>query len=179
PRGGGVGRARTVSRHEGRRDPAADRVTFPPAGQAPLAREFAGASERPNWGAGVSPPGGAVRNKLVPLNRRYPLAELFDALHYYAARTRHRITFEYVLLRGINDSAADAKLLRSLLGQLPAKLNLIVYNTTGEEYASATREDFIPFYERFLDAPFPVTFRENRGGDIDAACGQLWTRSVS
>ncbi|MBL7033198.1 MAG: 23S rRNA (adenine(2503)-C(2))-methyltransferase RlmN, partial [Candidatus Delongbacteria bacterium] len=158
---------------------SARRITVSTAGVAPRIREFAEAPVKAKLAVSLSSPRDAVRNKLVPLNRRYPLAELFDALHYYAARTRHRITFEYVLLRGINDSAADAKLLRSLLGQLPAKLNLIVYNTTGEEYASATREDFIPFYERFLDAPFPVTFRENRGGDIDAACGQLWTRSVS
>jgi len=156
---------------------SARRITVSTAGVIPRIRDFAHAQVKAKLAISLSSPRDEVRDELVPLNRSYPLKELFEALRYYASHTRHRITFEYVLLKGVNNSEEDARLLRKLLGQLPSKLNLIVYNETGGDFTSTSREDFINFYERFLDAPFPVTFRENRGGDIEAACGQLWTRS--
>jgi 23S rRNA (adenine2503-C2)-methyltransferase len=158
---------------------SARRITVSTAGVIPRIRDFALAEVKAKLAISLSSPRNEIRDELVPLNRTYPLKDLFDALRFYASHTRHRITFEYVLLKGVNDSAEDARLLRKMLGQLPSKLNLIVYNETGGDFTSTSREDFIKFYERFLDAPFPVTFRENRGGDIEAACGQLWTRSDS
>ncbi len=153
------------------------RLTVSTAGVAPRIRDFAVAPVKAKLAVSLSSPRDEVRDELVPLNRQYPLAELFAALEFYAARTRHRVTVEYVLLKGVNDTPADARFLRKRLGAIPAKLNLIVHNPATGDYPAATKEDFLPFYERFLDAPFPVTFRQNMGGDIDAACGQLWTRS--
>lgn len=158
---------------------SARKVTVSTAGVIPRIRDFALAPVKAKLAISLSSARNEVRDKLIPLNRKYPLEELFEALRYYASHTRHRITFEYVLLKGVNDSAEDARLIRKILGQLPAKLNLIVYNETEGDFTSTSRADFIKFYERFLDAPFPVTFRENRGSDIEAACGQLWTRSDS
>jgi adenine C2-methylase RlmN of 23S rRNA A2503 and tRNA A37 len=134
---------------------------------------------KPKLAVSLVSPRDEVRNRLVPVNKRYPLETVFDALGHYAKATRHRITFEYVLLEGVNDSPEDARLVWKWLRPLPAKLNLIVYNPTGDRFRPSEKITFQRFYQFFLKAPFPVTFRENMGADIDAACGQLWTRTAS
>jgi 23S rRNA (adenine2503-C2)-methyltransferase len=116
-----------------------------------------------------------LRNELVPLNRKYPIAELLEACrHYPGLSNARRITFEYVMLKGINDSAADAKALVRLLKGIPAKINLIPFNPwPGTRYECSDWEQIERFSEIIFDAGYASPVRTPRGRDILAACGQL------
>jgi 23S rRNA (adenine2503-C2)-methyltransferase len=117
----------------------------------------------------------ALRNELVPLNRKYPIAELLDACRNYPGLSNaRRITFEYVMLKGVNDSAADAKALVRLLKGIPAKINLIPFNPwPGTTYECSDWEQIEKFSEIVFDAGYASPVRTPRGRDILAACGQL------
>jgi 23S rRNA (adenine2503-C2)-methyltransferase len=116
-----------------------------------------------------------LRNQLVPLNRKYPLRKLLDACRNYpGASNARRITFEYVMLKGINDSLADAKALVRLLKGLPAKINLIPFNPwPGSNYECSDWEQIEKFSEVVFNAGYASPVRTPRGRDILAACGQL------
>ena len=116
-----------------------------------------------------------LRNELVPINRLHPIAELLDACWRYAAKRANRfITFEYVMLRDINDSLADADQLAKLLGKRPAKVNLIPFNPfAGNGYARSRPQTIEAFQSRLRRHGLVSTTRRTRGDDIDAACGQL------
>lgn len=120
-----------------------------------------------------------LRDKIVPLNRKYPIEELMAACRRYpAASNSRRITFEYIMLRGINDSEADARELVRLIKGLPAKVNLIPFNPwPGSEFKPSTREQLQKFAAIVMDAGFASPIRMPRGRDILAACGQLKTES--
>ena len=120
-----------------------------------------------------------LRDELVPLNRKYPIAELMAACRRFpAASNTRRITFEYVMLRGLNDSAADARALVDLLAGLPAKVNLIPFNPwPGSSYDSSSPAAVARFARIVNDAGFSAPVRTPRGQDILAACGQLKTES--
>ena len=120
-----------------------------------------------------------LRDELVPLNRKYPIAELLAACRRYpSASNARRITFEYVMLRGINDSEAEARELVRLLAGLPAKVNLIPFNPwPGSHYEPSTREQLDRFAAIVMQAGFASPVRTPRGRDILAACGQLRTAS--
>lgn len=153
------------------------RLTISTSGVVPAIRKFTLEDLPVKLAISLGSLDDSVRDQLMPINKRYPVKALFAALEDYARTTRHRITFEYVLLKGINDREEDVRMLRKRLGSLPSKLNLIVYNPTDSEFQGTPKDEFLRFYEHFLDAPFPVTFRQNMGTDIDAACGQLWTQA--
>jgi len=116
-----------------------------------------------------------LRNELVPLNRKYPIEALLDACRNYPGLTNaKRITFEYVMLKGINDSLADAKALVRLLAGIPAKINLIPFNPwPGVRYECSDWETIEKFSEVVFDAGYSAPVRTPRGRDILAACGQL------
>jgi 23S rRNA (adenine2503-C2)-methyltransferase len=116
-----------------------------------------------------------LRNELVPLNRKYPLAELLDACRAYpGASNSRRITFEYVMLKGVNDSLDDAKLLVKLLKGIPAKINLIPFNPwPGTKYECSDWDQIEKFSEYVFNAGYSSPVRTPRGRDILAACGQL------
>jgi 23S rRNA (adenine2503-C2)-methyltransferase len=116
-----------------------------------------------------------LRDELVPLNRKYPIAELMAACRRYpAASNARRITFEYVMLDGINDSEADARALVLLLAGLPAKVNLIPFNPwPGSAYKTSTPNAIRKFADIVLAAGYSSPVRTPRGRDILAACGQL------
>jgi 23S rRNA (adenine2503-C2)-methyltransferase len=116
-----------------------------------------------------------LRDKLVPLNRKYPIAELIQACRDYpGASNARRITFEYVLLKGINDSPAEARALVRLLKGLPAKINLIPFNPwPGSPYDCSDWETIERFSEIVFNAGYASPVRTPRGRDILAACGQL------
>ncbi len=120
-----------------------------------------------------------LRNELVPLNRKYPIAELMAACRRYPGATNaRRITFEYVMLRGINDSEADARALVRLISGLPAKVNLIPFNPwPGSTYEPSSGNALHRFAKIVMDAGFASPIRTPRGQDILAACGQLRTES--
>jgi 23S rRNA (adenine2503-C2)-methyltransferase len=116
-----------------------------------------------------------LRDQLVPLNRKYPLRELLDACRNYPGLSNaRRITFEYVMLKGVNDSLVDAKALVRLLKGIPAKINLIPFNPwPGTKYQCSDWEQIEKFSEIIFDAGYASPVRTPRGRDILAACGQL------
>ncbi|GBR02161.1 23S rRNA (adenine(2503)-C(2))-methyltransferase RlmN [Acetobacter oeni] len=120
-----------------------------------------------------------LRDQIVPLNRKYPIAEVLAACRRYpAASNARRITFEYIMLRGINDSEADARELVRLISGIPAKVNLIPFNPwPGSDYRPSTREQQVKFARIVMEAGFASPIRVPRGRDILAACGQLKTES--
>src|SRR6266567_1676688 len=116
-----------------------------------------------------------LRNELVPLNRKYPIVQLLDACRDYpGVSNARRITFEYVMLKGVNDSLADAKALVKLLAGIPAKINLIPFNPwPGTRYECSDWERIEKFSEIIFNAGYASPVRTPRGRDILAACGQL------
>src|ERR1700742_2421970 len=116
-----------------------------------------------------------LRTELVPLNRKYPIAELLQACRDYpGASNARRITFEYVMLKGVNDSLDDAKLLVKLLKGIPAKINLIPFNPwPGTAYQCSDWDQIEKFSEYIFNAGYSSPVRTPRGRDILAACGQL------
>jgi len=122
-----------------------------------------------------------LRDEIVPLNRKYPIAELMAACRRYpGASNARRITFEYVMLRGVNDSEAEARELVRLLGGLPAKVNLIPFNPwPGSPYRTSTHEQTAKFAAILNEAGYSSPIRRPRGRDILAACGQLKTESAA
>ena len=120
-----------------------------------------------------------LRDELVPLNRKYPIAELLQACRDYpGCSNARRITFEYVMLKGVNDSLEDAKLLVKLLEGIPAKINLIPFNPwPGTRYECSDWEQIEKFSEYIFNAGYSSPVRTPRGRDILAACGQLKSES--
>ena len=115
-----------------------------------------------------------LRDQLVPVNRRWPLAQLLPAVQAYGLRTGRRVSLEYVLLDGVNDSPADADRLAAIASDLPSKINLIPYNPVpGLPYRRPSPEAVQAFAERLYPRAPAVTVRRTQGGEIGAACGQL------
>jgi 23S rRNA (adenine2503-C2)-methyltransferase len=117
----------------------------------------------------------ALRDRLVPINRKYPLAELLAAcLRYLDRAPRDFVTFEYVMLDGVNDGADQARELARLVRDVPCKFNLIPWNPfPGAAFRTSPRARILAFQQTLMDAGFVTTIRRTRGEDIDAACGQL------
>lgn len=119
-------------------------------------------------------PDDALRDQLVPINRRWPLGALLEACHTYVEATRRRITFEYALIDGVNDAPSQASDLARLLSGLLCHVNLIPLNPTDQpRYRRSRPERIRAFQARLRDAGIPATVRQERGVDINAACGQL------
>ena len=150
------------------------RVTLSTSGITPRIRKLAAVS-RVALALSLHAPDDALRNYLVPLNKRYPLGPLLDACWDYARETESReVTFEYVMLDGVNDQPHQARALARLLRDRPAKLNLIPYNRVkGAPFTCSPRDVIDRFRQVLLDAGIMTITRKTRGDDIDAACGQL------
>lgn len=120
-----------------------------------------------------------IRNILVPLNKKYPLKELLDACRYYPTLTNaRRITFEYVMLKDVNDSESDARELVKIIKGIPAKINLIPFNPwPNSPYECSSQNAISRFAEIVYKAGYPSPIRTPRGRDILAACGQLKSES--
>jgi 23S rRNA (adenine2503-C2)-methyltransferase len=121
-----------------------------------------------------------LRDELVPINRKYPIAELMDACRAYPGLSNaRRITFEYVMLKGVNDGIADARALVKLLSGIPAKINLIPFNPwPNTRYECSDWETIERFADIVNRAGYASPVRTPRGRDILAACGQLKSESV-
>ncbi|MDM8561001.1 23S rRNA (adenine(2503)-C(2))-methyltransferase RlmN [Candidatus Parabeggiatoa sp. HSG14] len=128
-----------------------------------------------NLAVSLHAPNDTLRNQLVPINKKYPLAKLLAACREYVKIEPHRrITFEYIMLKGINDSSTYARTLVKLLQGIPAKINLIPFNPfLSTRYQCATPDAIDHFRDILLQAGLMTVTRKTRGSDIDAACGQL------
>ncbi len=149
-------------------------ITLSTAGVVPGILKLAKEPSRPRLAVSLSATTDAQRDALMPINRAYPLQDLFAALRTVPLGARERITLEYVLLRGINDTREDAARLARLAGGLPIKINLIPYNDAAVAGYDAPR---VPaaraFRDLLIERRIPASLRRRRGADISAACGQL------
>jgi 23S rRNA (adenine2503-C2)-methyltransferase len=117
-----------------------------------------------------------TRNLLMPINRRYPLKKLIDTLTRFPLQRGRRITFEYILLKDINDRLSDATNLARLLKNIRAKINLIPFNRyNGSHFEAPDKGKVVAFQDELIRKNYIVTIRKSKGGDISAACGQLIT----
>ena len=115
-----------------------------------------------------------IRNTIMPVNKAYPTEELLAACRRYYEKTKRRISFEYAMIRGVNDTQEAAKTLLKRLKGLPAHMNLIPLNHVEESpLKPSTRQDVLLFQKTLEDGGVPTTVRRTLGGDIDASCGQL------
>ncbi len=150
------------------------RVTLSTSGLVPQLQRL---GEQCNVALAVSlhAPNDTLRNELVPINRKHPIRELLAACwHYAGEQTSRHITFEYVMLDGVNDQPEHARELIALLRRRPAKVNLIPFNPfSGTRYQRSPREVVTRFRDLLLKGGVTTTIRRTRGDDIDAACGQL------
>ncbi len=155
------------------------RVTLSTSGLVPQIYRLAAES---NVALAVSlhAPDDVLRNELVPINRKHPIAELLQACwHYLDEQNGRSVTFEYVMLEGINDSPAQARALARLLKGHPAKVNLIPFNPfPGTRYRRSPAHVIERFRDELLQRGLLATIRRTRGDDIDAACGQLAGRVI-
>ena len=155
------------------------RVTLSTSGLVPQIYRLA---EETNVALAVSlhAPDDALRNELVPINRKHPIAELLQACwHYLDEQNGRSVTFEYVMLDGVNDSPAQARALARLLKGHPAKVNLIPFNPfPGTRYRRSPAQVIQRFRDELLQRGLLATIRRTRGEDIDAACGQLAGRVI-
>ena len=132
-----------------------------------------------NLAISLHAPNDELRSQLMPVNRAYPLNELIEALKEYSQLNNRRLTFEYLLLKGVNDQEIHVKQIKELLKGLNAYINLIPYNTVKEkDYESSSEEDALRFYDLLKKNNVAVTLRQKKGDDIDAACGQLRANSL-
>jgi 23S rRNA (adenine2503-C2)-methyltransferase len=159
PWGGGIG---------------ARKITISTSGLAPQIRKLADEPEQFRLAVSLHGATDEVRAKIMPVNRKFPLKELTSALEYYRSKKERMVTFEYILIAGVNDSLAQARPLAALAKQLHAKVNLIPYNKVEglpwERPDEAVCETFLAALEK---QKVIATLRREKGHDIDAACGQL------
>jgi 23S rRNA (adenine2503-C2)-methyltransferase len=153
------------------------RITVSTSGLVPAIRKFGAEGLRVNLAVSLNAPTDAIRSQLMPINKRWPIGELLAACREYPLPPSRRITFEYVLLAGVNDQPAHAEQVARLLKGLRCKVNLIPFNEfPGAPFQRPLPEMIRRFQAILLERYLTATIRESRGGEIGAACGQLAER---
>lgn len=153
---------------------AEPRMTVSTAGIVPRIYDFGQESIRPKLAISLNASNDAARTELMPLNRKWDLEKLIAAAREFPLRNRERITFEYVLLNGVNDSVENAKEVAELLRGMRAKVNLIALNPgPGIQFSTPAEDRVVAFQQVLMQAGIPAFVRRPRGRDIFAACGQL------
>lgn len=149
-------------------------ITISTCGVVPKIYEFAKEHTQYNLAISLHAPNNELRDRLMPVNRAYPLEELMEAIQYYARENNRRLTFEYILLRGVNDQKEHVAQLAKLLKGLNAYVNLIPYNAVDENgFQGVDHAHAMVFYDALMKQGVRCTIRKEHGADIDAACGQL------
>ena len=149
-------------------------ITVSTCGLAPEIRNLASEDVYPRLAVSLNAPTDALRTKLMPINAKYPIAELLKAVRFYQGKTRQRVTFEYVLIKGLNDSAGHATMLAKLLKGLACNVNLIEHNPFPTcKYAGTSSAGIREFAAVLDEAGIETTTRFRMGRNIKAACGQL------
>jgi 23S rRNA (adenine2503-C2)-methyltransferase len=156
------------------------RTTVSTVGLVPEIFRWANEGIRANIAISLIAADDTVRSELMPINRRYPLAKLKQAAEYLARKTNRRVTFEYVLMDGINDTIPMAKKLVTFIHGIPCKINLIRFHpNAGSPYRRPSEENVIAFRDYLYPRCPAVSIRKSFGVEIDAACGQLAGKAVS
>lgn len=158
-----------------------NRITVSTAGIAPKIRELAESGLRVKLALSLHSCFEDIRSTIMPINQKFPLAENIEALKYFTQKTGTRVTFEYTMLKGINDRKEDIKALSRLCSQIPSKINIIPFNSIAHmdpDGFSATLvpteyKDILDFASQLRNRNITVMVRETQGNDIAAACGQL------
>lgn len=149
-------------------------ITISTCGIVPKIREFAQGHYQYNLAISLHAPTNELRRKLMPIAKAYPLDELMQALREYSEDNHRRLTFEYILLHGVNDSDEMAITLANLVRGMNAYINLILYNQVDENgYIGVDDKKALHFYDILMKHGVKATLRQKHGDDIDAACGQL------
>ncbi|MCF7902355.1 MAG: 23S rRNA (adenine(2503)-C(2))-methyltransferase RlmN, partial [Candidatus Marinimicrobia bacterium] len=155
----------------------ARKITLSTSGLVPQIRRFADEDQRFKLAVSLNATLDQQRDILMPINRKWNIQTLVDACRYYVEKTRNMLTFEYVLMTGINDTTGDARRLVRIAEQVFCKVNVIPYNDIKGTYQRPSDQTIEAFLKELSTGKFPVTVRWSRGDDIDAACGQLATIS--
>lgn len=154
-------------------------ITISTCGIVPKIYEFADAHTQYNLAISLHAPNDELRSKLMPVNRAWPLDKLMEALRYYGKENNRKLTFEYILLKDVNDKPEHARQLAKLLEGLTAYVNLIPYNSVDEHgFKSVDRASAMKFYDLLMKEGVRCTIRKEHGSDIDAACGQLRIKEI-
>ena len=154
-------------------------ITVSTCGLVPKIREYASFDLQVNLAISLHAPKNEIRDQIMPINKRYPIEELMDAVKYYISITGRRVTFEYILLRDINDTKECANALADLIGKENIYVNLIPYNEVIEKpYKRSKEETMRAFYDTLYKRGINVQLRKEQGSDIDAACGQLRSKHM-
>lgn len=155
-------------------DLGARHITVSTSGLVPKIKEFMENGKQVNLAISLHAPNNEIRNRIMPINKAYPLEILIPTLKEYIRKTNRRLTFEYILLNEINDSKECAYELAKLIKGMNAYVNLIPYNETSHiEYKKSTPERITEFFETLKSQKIQVTIRREFGSEVDAACGQL------
>lgn len=154
-------------------------ISVSTSGIVPMIKRFANEGFQYNLAISLHAPNNELRSRLMPVNNAYPLEDLFDALRIYSDNNNRRLTFEYLLLRDINDQKEHVLQIKQLLRGLNAYINLIPYNEVKEnDYKTTSEENALRFYDLLKKNGVAVTLRTKKGDDIDAACGQLRAKNI-
>ena len=154
-------------------------ITLSTCGVVPRIYDFANEHTQYNLAISLHAPTNEVRDQLMPINRAFPLEKLMEAIDYYCKENNRRLTFEYILLKGVNDQPCHVRQLAKLLRGYNAYVNLIPYNAVDEKgFKSVTHEEAMVFYDALMKAGIRCTIRKEHGNDIDAACGQLRIKEI-
>jgi len=152
----------------------ARRITVSTSGLVPQIKKLAQLPQQIRLAISLHGPDDETRDKIMPVNKKYPVAELFDALRFWNEHKKQKITLEYILIDGINASPAHAEILAKRARAINAKVNLIPYNTVeGLQWIRPSDDDCKRFRNVLTKAKVSATLRLEKGHDIDAACGQL------
>ena len=154
-------------------------ISVSTCGLVPYIKKFADENVQYNLAISLHASSDELRSSLMPINKAYNLDELMEAINYYSEKSNRRITFEYLLIKGVNDREIDAYNLEKLLKGRNAYINLIPYNEVREnDYKSSSPKATLHFYDLLKKRGLSVTLRQKRGTDIDAACGQLRAKEI-
>ena len=149
-------------------------ITVSTSGIVPKIREFANEKGQVNLAISLHAPNDEIRNKIMPISKLYKMEDLIDSLKEYIKKTNRRVTIEYIMLSGINDSIDNAKELSNLLKGINCYVNLIPYNETENiEFKRTKNSQIMKFYDILKKSNINVTIRKEFGSKVDAACGQL------
>ena len=165
--------------HEDGLNIGARKITISTAGAVPEIRQFADEKSQVRLSVSIHAANDALRSKLVPLNKKYDLIDVIESCRYYNKHSGRQITLEWTLIKDVNDSEKDAKELIRLMRSIKASINLVPFNPIKDfDYRPPSRERSQAFCKILIDAGIKATLRSERGGDIDAACGQLRRRHL-